>query len=197
MSKVDQNGGANVNQRRSLRLAGYDYSHAGAYFVTVVTQGRECRFGRVSGGKMELNGAGRMVGDLLDELPRNFTNVAIDEFVVMPNHIHAIIEMLHVGAPLVGALECNSEASLRDLGATTRVAPTLGSVIGSFKSLTTIHYLRRVRDGKWPGFEGRLWQRNYLDHIIRDDESLDRIRAYILDNPVNWALDDENPSRMA
>jgi REP element-mobilizing transposase RayT len=77
--------------------------------------------------------------------------------------------------------------------ATTRVAPTIGGIVGTFKSLTTVAYARGVEQSGWPEFRGKLWQRNYYEHIIRDDESLNQIRQYIIDNPAQWAVDRENP----
>ena len=197
MDDTDPKQGSRKFRRHSLRLSTHDYKEPAAYLVTIVTQGRECLFGEVSSHTVELNHAGAMVREVWNGLPTIFSNVAIDDFVVMPIHIHAVLEINDVGAPLVGALESESARSRKCSRATTRVAPTLGSVIGAFKSLTTVQYVRGIRNEKWPEFEGRLWQRNYHEHIVRNDDSLDRIRAYILGNPANWALDVENPSRMA
>lgn len=203
--------------RRSLRLKGYDYSQAGAYFVTVCVQDRACLFGEVFGEQMHLNEAGQMVLEEWNTLPVRFSAVELDVFCVMPNHVHGILVIECVGAGLVPA-PSPSAASARS-GATTRVAPTpgigtasdmeacerpitetrqarlhaLGDVVGAFKSFTTGLYIHGVRQSGWPGFRGRLWQRNYHDHIIRSDESLQRIRQYILDNPACWETDPENP----
>ena len=192
--------------RRSIRLTGYDYSEEGAYFVTVCAQDRACLFGVASDdGEILLNQAGRMVDAQWLALGDRFAVVELDEFVVMPNHIHGIV-CIHdaepptpprsVGAGLVPAQD-------GDGGATTRVAPTdgdgggngptLGDIVGAFKSLTTVEYGRGVRRLGWPTFRGRLWQRNYFEHIIRNQESLERIRQYIYDNPKRWVLDRENP----
>ena len=184
--------------RRSYRLVGYDYSQAGAYFVTVVTQARECLFGEVHDCEMKLNYAGEMVRRVWTGLPDRFPNVAVGDFIVMPNHIHAIVDIYDVGAPLVGAqtnklLPGAAEAN----GATTRVAPTLGAVIGAFKSLTTVEYAWGVRSHGWPAFKRRLWQRNYFEHIVRNDESRNRIIEYIGVNPATWTHDIENPLRLA
>ena len=116
----------------------------------------------------------------------------------MPNHFHAIVVI--VGAPLVGALpppDVPGPVAQPDR-APTRGAPTspaLGHVVGAFKSLTTAEYGRGVRDLGWPPFHGRLWQRNYYEHIIRSEESLEQIRDYILMNPQRWEWDRENPER--
>lgn len=174
-----------THHRRSVRLKGYDYTQAGAYFVTIVTQGRECLFGEVVHGEMWLNDAGRMVEKWWLELNRKFSAVDTDEYVVMPNHIHGVIVIAHVGATLVVA-----QAQDR---AGTRPAPTLGDVVGAFKSLATHEYIVGIKQRGWPSFAGKLWQRNYHEHIIRDESTLHRIREYIVNNPLQWAVDRENP----
>ena len=179
------------HRRRSLRLKRYDYTQAGVYFVTIVVRGKLPLFGVVADGKMRLNTAGEMVQRVWGEMSNRFSSIVMDTFIAMPNHIHGIII---VGAPLVGVQLPNG--AITTTRATTRVAPTgiqLGDVVGAFKSLTTVEYTRSVRSGGWTPFHGRLWQRNFYEHIVRTDESLERIRQYILDNPVQWAFDRENP----
>ena len=184
--------------RRSIRLRGYDYTQAGAYFVTIVVQGRACLFGDVAGEEMRLNDAGGMVQQVWQDLPDRYSGINMDEFIVMPNHIHGVITIVQpVGASLVGAQEdqpnaVSGEIQLRDR-ATTRVAPTLGDVVGAFKSLTTVEYVRGVKSLGWPQFSGKLWQRNYFEHVVRSEESLTKIRQYIRDNPLRWEFDKENP----
>ncbi|WP_299645127.1 transposase [uncultured Chloroflexus sp.] len=230
------------HHRRSIRLKGYDYSQAGAYFITIVTQDRACLFGEVVDGEMRLNDAGRMVWDEWDALPDRFPGLELDAFVVMPNHVHGIIVLTGsatVGAGLVpapdedmpapdgvraGLVPAPNEATTRvaptipmpapdgDMPApdgvraglvpaplvpalneaTTRVAPTIGDIVGAFKSITTVAYIRGVKQSGWPPFRGRVWQRNYYEHIIRNEESLNRIRQYIADNPLRWAFDRES-----
>jgi putative transposase len=267
------------HRRRSMRLKGYDYSQAGAYFVTICTQGRACLFGEVVDGEMRLNDAGRMVVAEWERLPALFSNVVLDAFVVMPNHIHGIVILTDpaddatdgataIGATISGATTGGATTS----GATTRVAPTtagddatpvgaglvpaqsgaglvpaqsgaglvpaqsgaglvpaqsgaglvpapstpapstpaqsvpapstpdpstpaptLGDVIGAFKSRVTVEYIRGVKTFGWTPFDRRLWQRNYYEHIIRNEEALNRIRRYIVENPIRWAFDRENP----
>jgi putative transposase len=181
------------HHRRSIRLKGYDYSRPGAYFITLCTQDRFCLFGEVVDGEMRLNDPGRLVRTEWEMLPRRFPNVELDAFVVMPNHLHGIIVIIdanRVGAGLVPAQ--NDRATLED-GATTRVAPTVGDIIGVFKSRITVEYTRGVKTSGWPPFRGNLWQRNYYEHIIRSEESLNRVREYIANNPLQWELDRENP----
>ncbi len=191
-------------RRRSIRLKRYDYSQTGAYFVTIVAQGQVCLSGEVVGEDMQLNEAGAMVCQVWEALPLRFPGTYADAFVVMPNHIHGIIAINQpVGAPLVGAqsqsvgVQTPADAlpSAGD-GATTRVAPTLGDVIGAYKSLTTVRYVRGVNMMAWPPFQGRLWQRNYYERVIRNEDELGRVREYIVNNPLKWELDSENPARL-
>ncbi len=170
---------------------------AGAYFVTICTQDRACLFGDVAAGAMHLNEAGQMVAALWDGIAARFSSVEIDQFVVMPNHLHGILVLP------------DSDRS----GATTRVAPTiggpvgaplvgapvtgvrLGDVVGAFKSLATVGYIDGVKANGWPEFRGRLWQRNYYEHIIRDETALNRVRRYVDNNPAGWEFDEENPRK--
>ena len=184
------------HRRRSLRLRGYDYSWAGAYFVTVCTHNRACLFGEIVNGEMQLNDVGRMVATHWRSLSKRFSSVQPDALVVMPNHMHGIIALIDVGAALVAA-QGRARRITPPRRATTRVAPTasLGRVIGAYKSLTTVAYARGVKMWGWTPFAGKLWQRNYYEHIIRNETDLNRVRQYIMDNPARWAEDPEHPAR--
>jgi putative transposase len=177
------------HHRRSIRLPAYDYAQPGAYFVTICSQNRECLFGDVINGEMILNQRGEMVERTWRELAEHYSGVEVDAFVVMPNHVHGIIVL--VGAGPVGA----GPRACPDSGRPQGVAPTmsLADVVHRFKSLTTTRYRRGVLQDGWQPFAGRLWQRNYYEHIIRDEEELGRIRQYIIDNPARWEDDIENP----
>lgn len=200
---------SDARHRRSIRLSGYDYSLAGWYFVTIVTQGRACLFGSVVSGEMMLNDIGHLIELYWNNIPAHSPNVRLDAFVIMPNHIHGIIIITNpnnVGAGLVPARG--------DPGATTRVAPTggvptggastgnvpksvaptLGDIVGAFKSVTTVEYIRGVQQGLWMSFHKRLWQRNYYERIIRSERGLTAVRQYIHDNPTNWESDAERPA---
>ncbi len=169
------------HHRRSIRLKGYDYTQPGAYFVTICTEDRECLLGEIVDGEMQLNDAGWMVQTVWDQLPDHYPGVDIDEFVVMPNHVHGIIVL--VGDPV---------------GATPRGCPdgqALPDVVHRFKSFTTALYRQGVAHNAWAPFPGRLWQRNYYEHIIRNERALERIRGYIQNNPIRWTSDRENPQR--
>ena len=171
-----------IHRRRSIRLDGYDYSQAGAYFISLVAQGRLCYFGKVVDGLMRLNDAGEMIRQVWDGLPDRFPLIAIDEFVVMPNHVHGVI-LLRQPAP-------TTEATA---GSTEGVAPRLWDVVRAFKSVTTLEYGKGVRGLGWQPFEKRLWQRNYYERVVRNESELGAIREYIANNPKNWELDRENP----
>ena len=180
-----------VGRRHSIRLKGYDYSQAGAYFVTLCTHHRTCLFGEIVDREMHLNDTGHMVKAVWDQLAHRFDNVELDERVIMPNHIHGVIFI--VGAPLVGALK---GAGTR-IRAGTRPAPTatssLGDIVGAFKSIATHEYIGGVKQHGWPRFSGKLWQRNYYERVVRDDAELNAVRAYIAENPRRWDMDRENP----
>ena len=179
-----------THRRRSIRLKDYDYSQAGAYFVTICTQERACLFGEVVDGEMRLSEAGWMVHAIFEELSVFYSGVDTDAFAILPNHIHGVIVLR--GTDVVGATPCGRP----DAGQAQGPAPTrlsLPDVVHRFKTLTTKRYADAVKDCGWPPFAGRIWQHNYYEHIIRNEASLNRIRQYIVDNPARWAFDRENP----
>ena len=191
------------HHRRSIRLKGYDYTQPGAYFITICTQDRAYLFGEVVDGEMRLNNAGRMVQDVWNDLPTFYPGVQTDAFIVMPNHIHGIIILVGAGpraCPNPGPRACpnpgcpDEMGQPRDMGQPRGVAPTMSlpDVVHRFKTMTTKRYIDGVKQFGWTPFRGRLWQRNYYEHIIRNEESLNRIREYILTNPMRWTLDREN-----
>ena len=165
--------------RRSIRLKEFDYSQPGGFFVTIVTHQRRCLFGEVVDGNVQLSEAGRIINEMWRGLSERFANASADLFVVMPNHVHGIVT---VGAQLI-APDGGGE------GAMNR-APTLGQIIRAVKAAST-HRIRQSTDLEI------VWQRNYYEHVIRDEESLNRIRQYILDNPIRWELDPENPQAIS
>ena len=158
----------------------YDYSQVGAYFVTVCVQHRECLFGEIVDDEMRLNDAGQMVERWWDELGNKFPSAEPDEYVVMPNHFHGIIVI--VGADL----------HVRPDSADICVRP-IPEIVQWFKTMTTNKYIRGVKQHGWIPFPVQLWQRNYYERIIRNEEELCRIRQYIADNPAQWVHDRENP----
>lgn len=171
--------------RQTIRLKKYDYSDSGWYFVTICTQNRECLFGNIIDNKMNVNNIGNMIENIWSKIPKRFNMVELDMFQIMPNHLHGIIVI--VGAGFMPALNY-----VEPIRATTRVAPTIGDIIGAFKSITTHECILGVKHNKWLPFNNRLWQRNYYEHIVRNEYSLNKIRQYIHDNPKNWQEDRNN-----
>jgi putative transposase len=167
-----------MKQRRSIRLQGYDYSQPGAYFVTICTRDRECVLGDVTECEMRLNDIGRRAQAAWEALPTRFADIILDAFTIMPNHIHGIII---VGAQFIAP----NHSTVAQRGAMNR-APTLGEIVRTYKAVST-HLIRRTVNSRF------AWQRNYYEHVIRDDHSLVRIRDYIANNPARWAEDEENP----
>ena len=167
------------HHRRSIRLRNYDYAQPGLYFVTICVQGRACLFGEVVGGEMRLYEPGLMVQEVWESLPREYPGVALGAFVVMPNHFHGIVVLTAEQTEAVAAL-------------------SLPDVVQRFKSFTTARYRQEVVEHGWPPFPGRLWQRNYYEHIIRSETAYQKIRDYIINNPASWADDQlhpDNPSK--
>lgn len=157
---------------------------AGNYLLVFTSSYDRLDFVRVEQGEIRLNAPGWMVAEAWQDLNEQFPEVATDAFVVMPNRIHGIIWL--VGVPLVGALDDG-------IGATTKVVPTLGRVVGTFKSITKDKYIDGVkRYGSTP-FWGKVWQRNYYEHVIRNESTLNAVRDYIEANLWQWPNDPENP----
>jgi REP element-mobilizing transposase RayT len=181
-----------IHHRRSIRLRHYDYSQAGAYFVTVCTQNRECMFGKIVDRTMVLSDAGKMIQMVWDKLSIHYDGVDVDQFIVMPNHVHGILVL--VGA---GPRACPDTIYVKT-GQPQGVAPTisLSDVMHRFKTFTTTQYRLGVNQYQWSPFPGKLWQRNYYEHIIRAEEDLNKIREYIVNNPAGWDKDEENPNKI-
>ena len=158
--------------RRSPRLAGFDYSQPGLYFVTVFTWGREPLLGEVVANEVQLSQAGRAALEVWEALPLRFPAVDLDAFVVMPNHIHGIL-----------VLGGNADLS------PDPARPHLAAVMRAFKSVSGIQGNRALGRINQP-----FWQRSYHDHIVRNARELALIRQYIADNPARWETDVDNPS---
>ena len=154
-----------IHHRRSIRLYNYDYSCEGLYFVTICTQDKRCLFGHITDSTMVLNDVGEILLKTLERLPERYGNLCIDRYVIMPNHVHAI---LVIKQQVDGC--------------------TIGQIVGAFKSLAFQAVFNLYKEkGRTLG---RLWQRNYYEHIIRDSAAYDKITDYILSNPDRWASDD-------
>lgn len=181
-----------THDRRSIRLKDYDYSNTGAYFVTVCTLSRACLLGDISKGAMWLNDLGRMVEKWWLELNQKFSSVETDTYVVMPNHFHGIVTV--VGADL-RVCPGSADRACTGTGQASDTQVSLPRIVQWYKTMTTNEYIRKARFRGRLQFPRKVWQRNYYEHIIRDDPSLNRIREYILTNPTRWGLDRENPDR--
>ena len=192
------------HHRRTIRLPGYDYGCAGAYFVTVCTRNRECLFGEVSDGKMVLNQYGKIVSECWQTMTSHFSNISSGEFVVMPNHVHGILLI----ADDAGETWATHESPLQDrplqdrplqepsqqTSASRPRGPARQSIsvaIGLFKAAAAKR-INAVRDTS--GLS--IWQRNYYEHIIRDETELAQKHDYIEANPSRWAQDEENVGEM-
>jgi REP element-mobilizing transposase RayT len=173
------------HRRRSIRLKGYDYSQPGAYFVTICAHNREMLFGDIIDNAMIMNEYGEMVEYTWYDLHNHNHNIKLDDFVIMPNHVHGVIIINGIGPDAVGA--------------GSKPAPTtmnhkqhgLSEIIRQFKTFSARH-INKIRQS--PGIH--VWQRNYYEHIVRDENELNRIRKYIIENPLNWDMDNENPNTM-
>ena len=169
-----------VHHRRSIRLPGYDYSRPGAYAVTVCAYLKRSVFGEIVEGEVILNEVGQMVQDTWEQIPGRYPGCGLDAFVVMPNHVHGIV--LITAAPTL-------TGQARGPAPTTLSLPDL---VHRFKSLTTARYREGVVTHGWRALDGKLRQRNYYEHIIRNDYELEKMREYIATNPVRWETDWEN-----
>lgn len=190
----------NMHHRRSIRLKEYDYSQAGLYFVTICCQNRIHRFGKIENDEMILNEYGMIGYEEWLKLSERFTNFEWDVFQIMPNHLHGIIMLTNtVGAgfnPAQNAAQnadMQNEISIDDIGAGVNPAPTnitVGNMVGAYKSLVANKCLD-IFKLKWAGVNptpqmGKLWQRNYYEHIIRNEQSYHTISNYIINNPSKW-----------
>jgi REP element-mobilizing transposase RayT len=149
--------------RKSVRLPGYDYSFQGAYYVTICTNNRFPYFGKIHDYKIALSRIGMIVEHDWMSIPKHFAAVGLYEFAVMPDHVHGIVEL-------------------------TTQDHSLASIIGGFKAGVT----RLCRQNELVDNE-KLWQRGYFEHIVSTEQSLRRIRQYIIDNPIQWELDKPFP----
>ncbi len=193
----------NLHHRRSIRLQGYDYSQAGLYFLTICTHNRVPLFGKIVDGVMVLNAAGEIVNEEWHKTGHIRHQIVLHEFVIMPNHIHGIIQL--VGADCIRPDEMRPDEMHADSdeqpariqpGRVQRAPtvpspisiiqriPTVGDVVRGFKSSVT----KRVN--ALPGASGqRIWQRNYYEHIIRNEDAYLKIAEYIQTNPQRWETD--------
>ncbi|MFH1322141.1 MAG: transposase [Bacteroidota bacterium] len=200
-------------------MPGWDYSRGGKYYVTICTRNRICFFGDVVNDEMQLNETGKIVNDLWLKIPEHFDDTYLDEFVVMPNHIHGIVVMKRSHLINDGIVS-NRDVETPNLGVSTyqmnetyqtgkpylpqqktmitNWAPgSLGVIINQFKRICTIT-IRNVKTLNLGVFTCRDfgWQPRFYDEIIRNDKRMEQIRTYIKNNPANWDKDDKNPKNI-
>jgi len=154
-----------LQERKSIRLKAYNYKNEGLYFITLCAEKRQAYFSTVVEGVLSLNCVGEMIEKEYLTLENRFPSIRLHEYVIMPNHMHFIVE-IH-----------------------TNDGISLGDVVGAFKSLTTYRYIENVKTNDWIRFDKRLWQRNYYEHVIRNDESYHTLLTYIANNPLQWKDD--------
>jgi putative transposase len=179
-----------IHHRRSIRLKGYNYSQAGLYFITICCNDRACLFGQIHNGIMILNDAGSTAQQCWVKIPAHFQNIVLHEFIVMPNHIHGILEIVGANnhSPDIHSPEQltqyvpSFDNKAKNISPLRSPSQTIGSVVRGFKIGVT----------KWMRQNTNVhivWQRNYYEHIIRDEQSFLKISEYILNNPKNWGND--------
>ena len=163
----------NIHHRRSIRLKGYDYSQEGLYFITINTKDRKCLFGKIVNGKMILNDAGKIADECWLEIPKHFPNVVLHEHIVMPNHVHGIIEINPVRTSHVMAQHNQFSKP---------IPGSISVIIQQYKSSVT----KFVNKNNISHFS---WQSRFYEHIIRNEQSYQQIADYIINNPKNWTED--------
>lgn len=188
-----------IHHRKSIRLKGYDYSQAGLYFITICCQDRESLFGQIENGEMILNEAGKIAHTEWQNTEKIRENCRIHEFIIMPNHIHGIIEILF-------KKETRGESQFAPIGKFQSPSQTIGSIIRGYKIAT----IKKIKDlilennkdiistGELQfaptaptaeiikSLDFKIWQRNYWEHIIRNENEYNRISNYIINNPQKW-----------
>ncbi len=185
-----------IHRRRSIRLRNYDYSRSGAYFVTICTQNRANLFGEIINGTQHINDAGHMINRWYYEQENKFPAIKCGEFICMPNHIHFILYITtndSVGADLRVRPSLRPQQSREQTQKSENqgghIGPPLHAAVQWFKTMTTNEYIRHVDQSDWLPFDKKLWQRNYWEHVIRNDDELTEIQTYIQSNPARWAED--------
>jgi REP element-mobilizing transposase RayT len=186
-----------IHHRRSIRYDGYDYTLPGAYFVTLLCYGRQCLFGEIRENSIDLSQIGILVSRFWLRIPNHFELASLDEFILMPNHIHGIIWIHEADGKGKAFAKFNLDLDeptsanalpLRQVGSKSG---SLSSIIQNFKSVST-----RIVNKQFFKPGNKIWQRNYFERIIRNERELNAIRQYIRDNPLNWETDKENAGKI-
>ncbi len=183
----------------SSRLKHYNYAENGCYFVTICCQDKLCFFGNINAGNMQFSPVGEIADKFWLEIPQHFQDIDIDAFIIMPNHVHGIVIIDHPNGrdvdPRSRDVACNVSTKDDDYNISrvmSDLAPKAGSlsvIIRSYKAVVT----RWCRKN---GYDNFGWQTRFYDHIIRDEQSLDQIREYIVNNPAKWNKDQDNSANL-
>ncbi|MBO1048762.1 MAG: transposase [Dolichospermum sp. DEX182a] len=166
-----------IHHRRSIRLKDYDYTQEGAYFITICTKNKQCIFGDIKQGEMQLNLLGTIARDYWQEIPQHFPHIKLDIFVIMPNHIHGILWIIE---------KIKTTNQQRNFG--EMILGSIPCVIRSYKSAVT----KKINQICHQKGISSVWQKNFYEHIHQDEKSLEIIRNYIINNPLNWENDPDN-----
>jgi len=182
-----------IHNRRSIRLRGYDYSRSGLYFATICCQDKAHLFGHVENGEMVLNDSGCMIEKWYFKMESKYPDKKCHEMVIMPNHMHFILENAPDGEATGGDANVGDDPAddpKPHYGPENhQFNSPLGNAVGWFKTMTTNAYIRGVKSSGWTRFNRRVWQRNYYERIIWTDKAYQRISQYIIDNPKKWNSD--------
>jgi putative transposase len=175
-----------IHHRRSIRLKGYDYSQVGAYYFTICCHQRRCLLGEIISGIMRPNIAGATVEAVWHKLPRHFPFIELDAFVIMPNHVHGIIVIIEHQNNIPNHQLLSPQTNPQTSFPNGTTPGSLGAILQNFKSVSSRRVNRLTRNS------GTIWQSNYHEEIIRNEQAYNNIRRYIIENPLNWEDDEEN-----
>ena len=185
-----------ARNRHTIRLPGYDYAQAGGYFVTLLTWHREQTLGQIVSSEVQLSKLGKIAASEWLRLESRFPNVKLDEWIIMPNHIHGILMLLPADAvrARLTSPRHDPEGSASPLQRVPQPAQpkgavphSLGAILGAYKASVS-NKAHHILDN--PGIP--IWHRNYYEHVIRNEAELQKIREYIHNNPLKWEFDEEN-----
>jgi putative transposase len=170
-------------RHRTVRIQGFDYSQPGAYFITICTWQKDLIFGNIAKGTIHLSKVGEFAGKELEKLSLTFSEIHLDTFVVMPNHVHILITISENDTATSSVKASKTEAFGHP------VTGSIPTIVRAYKAAVT-RRAALLRDSP----VSQVWQRNYYEHVVRTEREKERIYAYIVSNPIQWDFDDENPT---
>jgi REP element-mobilizing transposase RayT len=170
---------SSIYHRRSIRIQGFDYTQPGSYFITICTWHKSLIFGEINQGIVVLSKLGEIARKEIERLPYRFSNIAIDAFVIMPNHIHILIT---ISADAIARIHSSNEAFEQP------VSGSIPTIVRSYKAAVTQRILA-MRDAP----VSEVWHHNYYEHVVRNEDEREKIFLYIIANPAQWNSDEENP----